>query len=64
MLQGVVHLTVQTGAIQTPQILELSGIGDPAILSEHGIPSLIDLPGVGENLRRPTVSSYRLQLLI
>lgn len=41
----------RTGAFQTPQILELSGIGNQAILSEFGIQTLVDLPGVGENLR-------------
>lgn len=38
------------GAIQSPQILELSGVGDPVRLHEHGIPVVADLPGVGENL--------------
>ena len=39
------------GAVATPQILELSGIGRPDILSAHGIPVLHDLPAVGENFR-------------
>lgn len=39
------------GAIQSPQILELSGIGNREILSAVGIRALVDLPGVGENLR-------------
>jgi choline dehydrogenase-like flavoprotein len=39
------------GSLKTPQILECSGIGDPAILGLHGINSLVDLPGVGSNLR-------------
>lgn len=38
------------GTIQTPQLLELSGIGMAQLLELHGIPCLIDLPGVGENL--------------
>ena len=37
--------------MQTPQVLELSGIGNPEILSKHGIETLVNLPGVGENLR-------------
>ncbi|KAF2092835.1 alcohol oxidase [Rhizodiscina lignyota] len=37
------------GAINTPQILELSGIGSAAIL-DGKVPCLIDNPGVGENL--------------
>lgn len=38
------------GAIQSPQILELSGIGDAARLQALGIDVVNDLPGVGENL--------------
>ena len=38
------------GALQSPQILMLSGIGPQAHLAQHGIPVLHDLPGVGENL--------------
>lgn len=37
------------GAIQTPQILETSGIGDPAVLREFGISVLHPLVGVGAN---------------
>jgi len=39
------------GAIQSPQLLQLSGIGPAALLGEHGIPLLHDSPGVGENLQ-------------
>lgn len=39
------------GAINTPQLLMLSGIGPAAHLAEHGIPVLVDAPGVGENLQ-------------
>ena len=39
------------GAYQTPRILEVSGIGNPDILSKHDIHSIVPLPGVGENLR-------------
>jgi choline dehydrogenase-like flavoprotein len=39
------------GSLQTPQLLELSGIGNSSILSQHDINTIIDLPGVGENLR-------------
>ena len=39
------------GAIGSPQILQLSGIGPAALLQEHQIPVVKDLPGVGENLQ-------------
>ncbi|TNM49533.1 choline dehydrogenase [Nocardioides albidus] len=39
------------GAINTPQLLQLSGVGDEALLRQHGIPVVHHLPGVGENLQ-------------
>lgn len=39
------------GAVGSPQILELSGIGQGALLQRHGIAVAADLPGVGENLQ-------------
>jgi choline dehydrogenase len=39
------------GAINSPQILQLSGIGPGEVLQPLGIPVLHDLPGVGENLQ-------------
>lgn len=39
------------GAVRTPQLLELSGIGDPKRLEHLGIPVRHPLPGVGENLQ-------------
>lgn len=45
--RGEVILTA--GAIQTPQLLELSGIGDPAVLGAAGIPVRHALTGVGNN---------------
>lgn len=40
---------LSAGAIQTPQILETSGIGDPAVLTQFGIPVLHPSVGVGAN---------------
>ncbi|EPJ44287.1 MAG: glucose-methanol-choline oxidoreductase [Osedax symbiont Rs2] len=37
------------GAIETPRLLQLSGIGESAHLQSHGISVVSDLPGVGEN---------------
>ena len=39
------------GAIGSPQLLQLSGLGPAALLARHGIEPLHDLPGVGENLQ-------------
>jgi choline dehydrogenase len=44
-------VVLTAGAIGSPQILQLSGIGPAHLLQQHGIRSLIDLPGVGENLQ-------------
>lgn len=39
------------GAVNTPQLLQLSGIGPAAHLAEHGIATLVDAPEVGANLQ-------------
>ncbi len=39
------------GAINTPQLLQLSGVGDQALLAQHGIDVVQHSPGVGENLQ-------------
>ena len=39
------------GAINSPQLLMLSGIGPSSHLSEHGIDTVVDSPGVGKNLQ-------------
>ncbi len=39
------------GAINTPQLLQLSGVGDRDLLAQHGIDVVHHLPGVGENLQ-------------
>jgi choline dehydrogenase len=39
------------GAVQTPQLLQLSGVGPEALLRSFDIPVMHDLPGVGENLQ-------------
>ncbi|MGB7479208.1 MAG: GMC family oxidoreductase N-terminal domain-containing protein [Burkholderiaceae bacterium] len=42
---------LSAGAIGSPQILQVSGIGPAALLQQHGVPVLLDAPGVGENLQ-------------
>jgi choline dehydrogenase len=45
------EVLLAAGALQSPQLLQLSGIGDPALLREFGIPVVQPLSGVGENLQ-------------
>ncbi|WP_454669907.1 GMC family oxidoreductase [Achromobacter kerstersii] len=44
------EVIVACGAINTPKLLQLSGIGPADLLRQHGIDVVRDLPGVGENL--------------
>ena len=45
------ELILSTGAIHSPQLLQLSGIGNADDLRSHGIPVVQHLPGVGEGLK-------------
>ncbi len=45
------EVVLAAGPLVSPTLLELSGIGNGAILRKHGISVVHDLPGVGENLR-------------
>jgi choline dehydrogenase len=55
---GVTHVArarrevlVCSGAFNTPQLLQLSGIGPAALLQQHGIDLVMDAPGVGNDLQ-------------
>ena len=48
------------GSIQSPQILQLSGIGPASVLKEQGISVIVDSPEVGENLQ----DHYQIRLLL
>ncbi|KAF5661417.1 alcohol oxidase [Fusarium heterosporum] len=43
------EVILAAGSIHTPQILQVSGIGDPALLSSIKVPVVVDLPAVGQN---------------
>ncbi len=45
------EVILAAGAFNSPQLLKLSGIGPRNELARFGIPSLVDLPGVGRNLQ-------------
>ncbi|KAI4113712.1 MAG: hypothetical protein LQ341_007799, partial [Variospora aurantia] len=45
------EVILSAGAFQSPQLLELSGVGSPAILNRHNITILHANPAVGENLQ-------------
>jgi choline dehydrogenase len=56
-LSAASEVLVAAGAVNSPQLLLLSGIGPAAQLQRHGIGVAIDRPGVGANLQdHPTVS--------
>jgi len=45
------EVLLAAGALQSPQLLQLSGVGPKALLDRHGIGVVHELPGVGENLQ-------------
>lgn len=50
VLRATKEVIVSAGALQSPQLLMVSGIGPKETLEGHGIPVVKDLPGVGQNL--------------
>ncbi|KAH6869279.1 hypothetical protein B0T10DRAFT_594843 [Thelonectria olida] len=57
------EVILSTGSVQSPGLLEKSGIGRKSVLSAAGVRQIIDLPGVGENLQDHLriMSSYQLK---
>ncbi|TDZ15952.1 Dehydrogenase citC [Colletotrichum orbiculare MAFF 240422] len=57
------EVILSAGTIQSPGLLELSGIGQASVLEAAGVGQIIDLPGVGENLQDHLriQSSYQLK---
>ncbi|MBW6522685.1 GMC family oxidoreductase N-terminal domain-containing protein [Sphingomonas sp. RHCKR47] len=56
------EVIVASGAIGSPQLLQLSGIGPRDLLADHGIEVLQDLPGVGRNLQDHFIASMMFRL--
>jgi choline dehydrogenase len=45
------EVILSAGAIGSPHLMQVSGLGPPALLAQHHVPVVVDLPGVGENLQ-------------
>ncbi|MCE9517152.1 MAG: GMC family oxidoreductase N-terminal domain-containing protein [Mycobacterium sp.] len=45
------EVILSAGSIGSPHLMQVSGLGPAALLSEHQVPVAVDLPGVGENLQ-------------
>jgi choline dehydrogenase-like flavoprotein len=55
-------IIVSLGAIESPKLLQLSGIGPAAHLQSVGVPVVHDLPGVGANLREHKLVNIQYRL--
>ena len=60
MMNASKEVIICGGVVNSPQILELSGIGSSTVLEKAGIDVLVDLPGVGENLSDHTATGLVL----
>ncbi|SPN99109.1 related to alcohol oxidase [Cephalotrichum gorgonifer] len=56
------EVIVSAGAVHTPQVLQLSGIGPSALLEAAGIETIVDLPGVGQNFQDHPMLTARFTL--
>lgn len=50
------------GAVASPQILQLSGVGDPAVLKKAGVKPIHYLPAVGHNLQNHVAHFLNFQI--
>ncbi|PFH19542.1 GMC family oxidoreductase [Burkholderia sp. JKS000303] len=50
-LSAAREVILAAGAVDTPKLLQLSGVGDPALLARHRVPLVHALPAVGRNLQ-------------
>ncbi|PGH20342.1 hypothetical protein AJ80_03610 [Polytolypa hystricis UAMH7299] len=56
------EVILSAGALQSPQLLELSGVGGSDILNKYNIPVVVDSPGVGENLQDHCISHLSFEV--
>ena len=56
--RAAAEVLVCGGSVNSPQLLQLSGVGPGALLQRHGIAPVLDLPAVGENLQDHLAVSY------
>jgi choline dehydrogenase-like flavoprotein len=52
------EIILSAGAVDTPKLLQLSGVADKALLDKHGIPVVRHAPAVGKNLQDHLCASY------
>jgi len=45
------EVILSAGAVDTPKLLQLSGVGAKSLLAQHGVPLVHELPAVGQNLQ-------------
>ncbi|PGH33719.1 hypothetical protein GX50_03458 [[Emmonsia] crescens] len=57
------EVIITAGALNTPKLLELSGIGNKEILEKYNIPVVIDNPNVGENLQDHLMSGISFEVV-
>jgi len=54
------EVIISGGAYNSPQLLKLSGIGPATELAQYGIPTVIDLAGVGQNLQGKSAVTFNI----
>lgn len=52
------EVILSAGAVETPKLLQCSGVGDAVLLTRHQIPVVHHLPAVGQNLQDHLCASY------
>ena len=63
-VRATTEVVLAAGALATPRILMLSGIGPAGQLRSHGIDTRVDLPGVGSNLQDHLLVGIAFQSLV